>query len=999
MKKLFLSLFLLINFFAFSQETFPTNGAKDNPNAIYAFANATIFKDYQTKLKNATLLIQNGRVVSVGTSVKIPKNAIQIDLQGQYIYPSFIDLYSDYGITLKNQKKPHYGARPVMLSKKQGAYHWNEAIHPEIDAVNYFSPDEKSAKELRNIGFGTVLTHNDDGIARGTGSLVLLSNGNENDIIIDDKASSNYSFKKGSSSQDNPGSQMGAIALLRQTYLDAEWYKNQQQKEEINLSLEAWNEQQKLPQIFEVSDKLEVLRANNIAQEFGRKYIVKGVGDEYQRLDDIKRTGSKLIIPMNFPKPYDVEDPFDAKIVKLSQMKHWELAPNNAKMLAENGMEFSITSADLKSKADFLKNLRLAVRRGLSEKDALKSLTYNPAMMIKLTEIGSLEKGKLANFIITSGNIFEDQTKIYQNWIKGEKYEVSKKVDESYFAEYKLTIENNIYKLVLDQKSYAIENKLIDKNTPEDSLKDKRVNVSAKVGGNLISMTIDVKSSKLLLSGYKTKDGFEGVANGDKKWKAEKVADLGKSEDKKEEKSETEKSEIGSITYPLIAFGWIEKPQQEEIIIKNTTVWTNEKEGVVKKDVQIKNGKIIAIGDNLASSTATIIDAKGKHLTSGIIDEHSHIAISKGVNEGTQASSAEVRIGDVVNSFDINIYRQIAGGVTAAQLLHGSANPIGGQSGIIKLRWGSTPDEMKINGADGFIKFALGENVKQSNWGEKHNIRFPQTRMGVEAVYYDHFWRAKDYEKSWKSYNSLSKKEKASAAKPRKDLELEALLEILNSKRFISCHSYMQHEINMLMHVADSMGFTVNTFTHILEGYKIADKMKKHGVGGSTFSDWWAYKYEVNDAIPYNAAIMHKMGITTAINSDDAEMGRRLNQEAAKTVKYGGLSEEDAWKTVTLNPAKLLHLDDRMGSVKVGKDADLVLWSDNPLSIYAKVEQTYIDGRKYYDINENERKEKWILEERERLIQKMIDAKKGGSPTQKPSTKEKNLYHCDHIGE
>jgi imidazolonepropionase-like amidohydrolase len=437
------------------------------------------------------------------------------------------------------------------------------------------------------------------------------------------------------------------------------------------------------------------------------------------------------------------------------------------------------------------------------------------------------------------------------------------------------------------------------------------------------------------------------------------------------------------------------------VIIKNVTVWTNEPEGILKnKDVMITDGKIVRIGDNLSvpkTVKALIIDGTGKHLTPGIIDEHSHIAISGGVNEGSQNSSAEVRIGDVINADDINIYRQLSGGVTAVQLLHGSANPVGGQSALIKLKWGNAPEEMKIKGADGFIKFALGENVKQSNWGDRNTIRFPQSRMGVEQVYYDIFIRAREYEQKWKTWNQLDAKTKKLQSAPRRDLELETIAEILNKKRFITCHSYVQSEINMLMHVADSMGFVVNTFTHILEGYKVADKMKKHGVGASSFSDWWAYKMEVKDAIPYNGAILWSMGVITAFNSDDAEMGRRLNQEAGKAVKYGNVPKEEALKFVTLNPALLLHLDKKTGSIKPGKDGDLVLWSDDPLSVYAKVEKTLIEGKVYFDAEFDKLLREEMKKERARLIQKMIDEKNGGEKTQKPTKKEQKLYHCEDI--
>jgi imidazolonepropionase-like amidohydrolase len=291
---------------------------------------------------------------------------------------------------------------------------------------------------------------------------------------------------------------------------------------------------------------------------------------------------------------------------------------------------------------------------------------------------------------------------------------------------------------------------------------------------------------------------------------------------------------------------------------------------------------------------------------------------------------------------------------------------------------------MKIEGADGFIKFALGENVKQSNWGDRATIRYPQTRMGVEQIMMDGFTRASQYELDLKHNPNI-----------RKDLELEALLEILRKKRFISCHSYVQSEINMLMHLADSFGFKLNTFTHILEGYKVADKMKKHGVYASTFADWWAYKYEVIDAIPYNAAILNKVGVLTAVNSDDAEMGRRLNQEAAKIVKYGGISEEEAWKMVTLNPARMLHLDNRMGSVKVGKDADIVLWNNHPLSIYAQPEYTYVDGKCLYSKVEDVLLRTYIQKERMRIIAAMQAAKAAGEKTENHVSETDPNYHCE----
>ena len=447
------------------------------------------------------------------------------------------------------------------------------------------------------------------------------------------------------------------------------------------------------------------------------------------------------------------------------------------------------------------------------------------------------------------------------------------------------------------------------------------------------------------------------------------------------------------VTFPNKAYGFKTKPTQKTTLFKNATVWTGEDAGILKNtDVLVVDGKIQSIGKDLEQEGALIIDATGKHLTAGIVDEHSHIAASS-INEGGHNSSAEVSIQDVVDAEDIDIYRNLSGGVTTIQILHGSANPIGGQSAIIKLKWGEK--NLLFEDAPGFIKFALGENVKQSNWGSFS--RFPQTRMGVEQVFVDYFQRAKEYDSEWKEYNSLPRRERSRTNPPRYDVEMKVLAEILNKERFVSCHSYVASEINMLMKVADRFNFNINTFTHILEGYKVADEMREHGVGGSTFSDWWAYKYEVNDAIPYNGPIMTKAGVTVAYNSDDAEMSRRLNQEAAKAVKYGGLSEEEAWKYVTINPAKLLRIDDKVGSIKEGKHADLTLWNNNPLSVYAVAEKTMIEGIVYYDIEETKNLIKDNSEEKNLLLSMMIEAKERGEETVIPTVTEKRILTCESL--
>lgn len=994
---------LLFSIFpSLAQETFPVNGTRENNKLYYAFTNATVFTDYRTRIDSATLLIKEGKVEAVGKGVKIPQGAVVTDLKGKFIYPSLIDIYTSYGMPEVKKEKREY--RPQMETATKGAYSWNQALKPEFNASAAFTADAKKAEELRKNGFGAVMTFQQDGIARGTSAVVLLGETKENKLLLKEKAAACYSFKKGSSTQDYPSSLMGAIALLRQTYLDGKWYSSLSFGEgrgEVNLSLQAWNEIQNLPQIFETEDVLTALRADKLGDEFGKQYIIKGSGTEYRRMEEIKATNASFILPLDFPEPFDVEDPYDALIVNLDDMKHWEMAPMNPAAFEKNNIVFAITSNGIKEQSKFWKNLRRAIEYGLSETQALNALTYTPAKMVGMESvIGSLKPAMKANFIITSTSLFDKKNIILENWIDGIAYSINPLDAQDIRGIYDLKIAGTgDYKLHIEGEERKPSAKVFYSDTVslqgDISLERKNITLSfpfQKGKTEFIRMTGTVGEKEL-----HGKCQLPSGAWAD--WNA--VYKEAFIEKPKKDSAENNAKEVGKLIYPFTAFGWSEQPKPETVLFKNATVWTNESEGKSENtDVLISSGKISKVGKNIAAPAgAKTIDATGKHLTPGIIDEHSHIAISRGVNEGTQASSAEVRIGDVINSEDINIYRQLAGGVTAAQLLHGSANPIGGQSALIKLRWGLAPEKMKIENADGFIKFALGENVKQSNWGDQSTLRFPQTRMGVEQVYYDAFINAKNYRNLFSDYNKLSSKQKSLTPAPRVDLDLETLAEILESKRFITCHSYVQSEINMLMHVADSMGFKVNTFTHILEGYKVADKMKAHGVGGSTFSDWWAYKYEVAEAIPYNAAMLNKQGVITAINSDDAEMGRRLNQEAAKAVKYGGVSEEDALKMVTLNPTKLLHLDKRMGSIKEGKDADIVLWSEHPLSVYARAEKTFVDGICYYDSERDLQLREELTKERARLIQKMIAAKKRGEGARKPEKKEEKLYHCDTIEE
>jgi imidazolonepropionase-like amidohydrolase len=392
----------------------------------------------------------------------------------------------------------------------------------------------------------------------------------------------------------------------------------------------------------------------------------------------------------------------------------------------------------------------------------------------------------------------------------------------------------------------------------------------------------------------------------------------------------------------------LETPSQ--VLIRNATLWTMEKDGIIEGvDLLLQNGKIKAYGKNLKPSRgALVMDATGMHVTPGIIDAHSHSAVEDtGVNEGVPSVSSQVRIEDILVPDASEIYQQLAGGVTTIHVLHGSANAIGGQNALLKLRWGAeTPDQLLFDNAPKTIKFALGENPKQSGFaGPGREPRYPKTRMGVAAIIRDSFKKAEQYRDELKRYENLSSRQQAKEVPPGRNLQLEALVEVLEGERTIHAHAYRADEILMLMRLGDELGFTVGTFQHVLEGYQVADEMVKHGANGSTFSDWWSYKIEAFEAIPYNAAIMKERGVLTSLNSDDSNLARRLNLEAAKVIRYGGMTPIEAMEMVTINSAKQLNIGDRVGSLKKGKDADVVIWSGNPLSVFSRVESTFVDGK------------------------------------------------------
>lgn len=999
---------------AMAQVTAPVNGPHDRNVPVHAFVHATLHPEPGRTVYDATLVVTGERITAVGRDVSVPKDAVVHDLRGAHVWPGLVEPYGDLGMPKD---------APAPARTPAGARHWNPAVRATHRAAARYAPDADQAARLRAQGVTAVWVHQPDGIVRGTGAVVLPAGRSPQlDVLVAD-ASAHFSFQKGSSTDPYPSSLTGSIALLRQTLLDARWYGEGGAAELRDAELEALASQQRLPWVFEARDREDVLRIAALGREHGFRAIVKGGGDEVARWREVADAGLDLILPVVQPDAPDVRDPHDALEVPIARLKHWELAPHGPRILHQAGVRFAFTRHGLKEPEDWWPAVRRMVRCGLDSSTAIAACTTVPAAYLGLEDhLGALATGALANLLITTDHLLAEDNAVQETWVAGERFVLADRSLPDVRGTYDLNIDGRTLRLEVtggrwrDRKA-TLRDAAGDTAKYAADLTHSGERIGLRFDARAIGRAGDVRLNGTVHAEGAIWDG-QGVIPGDSwtPWSAVRRADAAPVKDPAARKATLDSllaSVPGAVWAPFSAYGDTLVPDSATILFKGATVWTNTERGILRQaDVLVHQGRVAAVGTALDPTTVLTgrtppavreVNATGLHLTPGIVDEHSHIALRRGVNEGGQAISAEVRMTDVVDPDDVDIYRQLAGGVTAAQLLHGSANPIGGQSALVKLRWGLSADAFPIDDARGFIKFALGENVKQST--SPHGHRYPRTRMGVEQVMLDAFLRARDHRALHDAHaaavarTGARRRRTAPPPAPRRDLELEALAEVLRGERFISCHSYVQSEIEMLMDLADSLGFTVNTFTHILEGYKMADRMREHGVAASTFSDWWAYKWEVYEAIPYNAALLWQAGVLTGINSDDAEMGRRLNQEAAKAVKYGGVPEEEALKMVTLNPARMLHLDHRMGTVEPGKDADLVLWSAHPLSIDARAEMTLVDGRPLYERSRDERLRAMIRTERDRLVTKVLAAQRLGARTEAPAPKKDGHWHCETLGE
>lgn len=948
---------------------------------VHAIRNARIVTAPGRVIARGNVVMRDGLIVAVGADAPIPADARVWDGDSLTVYPGMIDAF-----VMPPAPAPSFGGGPFGGGRPGGAppapeaprgpVHELSAVRAEVRVVESLPMEASQAEALRGAGFTTVQYAPRQGVVRGQSALVNLGGGSANQNVVRADVAQVMALDPVRGNV-YPSSLMGVIAVLRQTFLDAKWYRDARAAAARRPGTErvadnlAWEALQPViagrqPVLMVADEMLEVLQAAKIAREAGVSATIVGGGDEYKRAALIAATGRPMIVPVNFPDAPDVSDDATALEVRTEELRHWQAAPANPAALAKAGVTFALTSNGLKDVKTFRAQVAKAVARGWSEDAALASVTTTPARLLGAEgRLGVIAPGAVANLTVTRGSLFAENSKVREVWIDGARMEVAK--DETTPKGEWLLASGASLKASADAET-TVTFVAGDTTKAQDvRLEDKQLRFTLVLkNGNRESW--DLTAANDAIQGTMTVNGKSTAVRG-----ASKPGD----KDKKPAKKPEAPVPVPAVAGNTEAWRFAPPAQPATLLVQHATIWTSGPQGILQDtDLLVKNGRIAAIGKRLAKPAgAVVVDATGKHLAPGTIDEHSHSAILGNVNECTNIVTCEVRTQDVINSESLNLYRQLAGGGTMMHLLHGSCNSIGGQAAVIKNKWGAPPDELFYGLAPGTVKFALGENPKQANFGSDRTNRYPKSRSGVENSIREAFLAAQDYDRAFAEFKAGKR-----TLPPRRDLQMDALSEILRGTRKIHCHSYRQDEILMLMRLCESFGFNVNTFTHILEGYKVADEMASHGASAMGFTDWWGYKQEVIDAIPWNGYLMWDRGVNVGFNSDSDELARRLNTEAAKAIKYGGVPREEALKMVTLNPAKSLLIDSRVGSIEVGKDADFAIWSGEPLSPFSVCEQTWIEGRKYFDRAADLAGRAALADERAALLRAAKGAKADGGP-------------------
>jgi len=956
--------------------TEPVTGIRDNGTGFHALVGARVVTAPGEVLDDATVVIRDGLIQEVGRNVQAPAGARVWDLAGHTVYPGFIDAHADLGMD------------DVPEGGDVGPTHWNPQVRAWFSTTMNLRDNAERRAALRSQGFGTALVVPKQGIFRGTASVVNLGEeGVRERVLRPDLVQAvgfQRSFELGGS---YPNSSMGTIALMKQTLMDSDWYIRAWDAyegsgraflpPETSQALAALEDavQGNQPVLFETRSEEEYLRAHKLAADFGLDPWFRGSGQEYRILDVLEGRTEPLIIPLDFPDAPDVDDPESALNATLAELRHWYLAPSSPAQLAGAGVPFAITSDGLSSLNEFLPNLRIAVARGLSPADALAALTSTPAAWLGIERThGTIEAGKVANLVVSEGDLFTEEATVRDVWVRGRVYGVTRppQIDprgtwriaseDDWGFEAVLRLEGPLNRLrgsidvvgrdgaTIDLASASVvaETGRIEVRFPGEDLGYEGVALLAGSvqGDEFYGWTSLPNGADPAFRGTRT-EAYEGAARG------------------------TVAMEVPEIDLPFIRpmmeYGRSSIPEQPAaVVVRNATVWTQGPQGRMENaDLLVQAGRVVEVGVDLdAPRGAVEIDATGKHVTPGLIDPHIHSGVSS-VNESGFAIVPEVQMGDVVTHNNIWMYRQLAGGLTTAHIKHGSANPIGGENVFVKLRWGSLPEDLKLDDAPRTVKFALGENPK------RRQERYPDTRMGTQEIIRDHFLAARDYDREWQRWEASG-----DGIPPRRDLRMEAILDILNQELLISSHGYRADEFLALVRLAEEFGFRVQTLQHGVEAYKIASELAAAGVAAVVWSDWGGFKLEAYDATVYNARILIEAGVVTSLHSDNSEIASRMNWEAGKLLRTG-LTEEQALSTVTNQAAKAVAIDARVGSLEADKDADFVIWSGNPLSQFTRAEQTWIDGRRYFSIEEDAALRERIDWERTQIIQAILSLEEG----------------------
>lgn len=943
------------------------SGLREAAPGWHALTGARIVVRPGQVIERGTLIVRDGRVVAVGAQLPVPAGAREWKLDGATVLPGFIDLASPLGVPAALREPPAAAPDPFaepgprvnppptgapLAGRSLAARNPMLRAEQQVAAQLELRPDTQAAlAQARRLGFGAVLAAPSYGVLRGQGALLALRDESDPKALVLAAAPSQHLGWDAMPAGQAPSSLMGAIALTRQALLDARWQAARPGERAPNATLDALAPLLAGRQlaVAQARDEQDLARWAALQRDEARlpRLLLQGNGFEYRQLARLREAGLPLLLPLNFPEPPLLSGDA-ARQLPLQQLQHWEAAPSNPAWLQQAGLRFAFTAAGV-APAQFWPRLRQTLRRGLPVDAALAALTTEPAALLGETQrLGTLEPGRLALLSVHSADPFtQEQAEPLFSMVGEQVHE---------HAAWRQPDARGRWQLA-DGRELRVQG---SRERPQARLGDTACQLQ-----QLDALwQLDCGDS---LRGAATQQGgalFGQLALADgtqRPWSAQRLA--GPAEASPEARPEP-RPPLPEDRYPFGAYA-LSTPPATPVLLQGATLWTQGPQGVLQgADLLLAGGRIAAVGRGLAAPEGVQrIDARGLHVTPGLIDAHSHIAISRGINEVSDAVTAEVRVADVLDATDINLYRQLAGGVTTANLLHGSANLIGGQSAVIKLRWGRPAAELLFREAPASIKFALGENPKQANFGS--STRYPQTRLGIEQLLIDSFQQAADYAAQMNTQKNAQKD-------ARRDLRLEALAELLDGRRQIHIHSYRADEMRLFVRLAKEWKLKVAAFQHGLEGYKLAADIASIGAGLSTFSDWWGFKAEAEDAVVGNAALASRAGVVTSLNSDDAELARRLNTEAAKAVRVGGgaggLSESEALALVTLNPARQLGVAHLVGSLEAGKQADVVLWSGPPLSASSRALSTWVDGRLLFDRRRDaELRERDALE-RERLL-------------------------------